>query len=465
MAQHTTLEHKAWGAIKEYSMLHRGDSIVVGVSGGADSVALFDFLCSQKQRMKLTIKACHINHNLRGEESKRDEDFVRQLCLLHDVEFCLLSADVALEAKRLGKGIEETARELRYAFFEECAGDQAKIATAHTLNDSVETFLFRLARGSGARGLRGIPPVRNNIIRPLIGCTRQDVEEHLKAKGIMWMTDSTNLTDVYARNRIRHQVLPELEAINFRALEAIAGAIQRIGNQQQLTEQLAQEAKARAVTRQGIDAQMVLSLPLAVGDELLLEFLEENNITAHSRTIYSMRSVLQYGGKVSLGQKKEFNVFGGVGTIQNIVAETEVFDKVLLIERSCLPQTILTQTGKNVKLAILPVYMLKNQEKINKWDLNYFADYDKISSTAVLRQKQDGDRIALGTRGSRLLKKLYQEAGIPPQDRKSLLVLADDQGVIWAEGFGFDRRVQSENVKDLFIIEVLEESNHGTPHA
>ena len=156
----TQLEQKAWDALRRYNMLQKGDSIAVGVSGGADSVALFDFLCSVRRRLELTLTVCHVNHNLRGAESLRDEAFVRELAAERGAEFRLLTVDAAALAREQGRGVEEAARDLRYGFFAETAGERGRIATAHTLDDSVETFLFRLARGTGAKGLRGIPPVR-----------------------------------------------------------------------------------------------------------------------------------------------------------------------------------------------------------------------------------------------------------------------------------------------------------------
>ncbi|MBQ9109096.1 MAG: tRNA lysidine(34) synthetase TilS, partial [Oscillospiraceae bacterium] len=202
------MKANALKTIAEFHMLTQGDFVAVGVSGGADSVALLSLLCCLRGELDLTLVACHINHNLRGAEAKRDEDFVRRLCDRLGVECRVLSADVAALAREEGRSVEETARQVRYRFFAETAGKRGKIATAHTAADNTETVLLNLARGSGLRGLCGIPPVRGNILRPLIGGTREQTEAWCCQNGLEWVEDSTNAADDYTRNRLRHHAVP-----------------------------------------------------------------------------------------------------------------------------------------------------------------------------------------------------------------------------------------------------------------
>ncbi|MEG1778200.1 MAG: tRNA lysidine(34) synthetase TilS, partial [Angelakisella sp.] len=161
------LDKTARDTINCYHMCGQGDRIAVGVSGGGDSVALLAFLCSVRTELGIEILACHVNHRLRGEESDGDEEFVRTLAERLGVPFRLCTFDAAAEARGAGMGVEEYSRQRRYAFFEECAGTDGRIATAHTLSDAAETMLFNLLRGTGVKGLCGIPRLRGNIIRPL----------------------------------------------------------------------------------------------------------------------------------------------------------------------------------------------------------------------------------------------------------------------------------------------------------
>ena len=174
--------------IAEYGMLKPGEPVLVALSGGADSVALLLSL----RELGYPVRACHLHHGLRGGEADRDERFCRELCAQKGVRLSVRRVDAAAYARETHESVETAARALRYAFFRETAGG-SKTATAHTADDNLETMLFHLARGTGLDGLAGIPPVRDGIVRPLITCTREEVEAFLAARGQGFVTDSTNL--------------------------------------------------------------------------------------------------------------------------------------------------------------------------------------------------------------------------------------------------------------------------------
>ncbi len=214
--------------IREQELIPAGSTVLCAVSGGADSMCLLHVLYGLRARLGFRLIAAHYNHRLRGAESDRDAQFAAQfvsLCCgvtrlpdgstLPAVPLYTGSGDVAGQARLRGTGIEETARDMRYAFLRQTAQEAGAdfIATAHTANDNVETILFNLARGSGLRGLGGIPPRREEIIRPLLTSTRQQVEDYLFHHSLPHVEDSSNANDEYTRNRIRHQVLPVLEDI------------------------------------------------------------------------------------------------------------------------------------------------------------------------------------------------------------------------------------------------------------
>ena len=201
--------------IEKYKLLQNGDKVIVALSGGADSVTLLDMLNSVKEIYNLTIYASHINHGLRGEEADRDENFCKILCKIYNTELFVKKADIKILAKEQKISEELCGRNVRYSYFEELSQNlSAKIATAHTASDNIETLLFNITRGSSVTGAGAITPKRGNIIRPLIMLTREDIEQYCEQNNLEYVTDSTNLTDDYTRNKIRHQVIPVLKQIN-----------------------------------------------------------------------------------------------------------------------------------------------------------------------------------------------------------------------------------------------------------
>ena len=199
-------------AIKSFSLLKKGQNVTVALSGGADSVALLNVLLSLKDELGITVDAAHLNHMIRGAEADRDESFVRDLCRKLGVKLYVERIDIPRFAKENSMSLELAAREKRYAFLKNVSN--GLVATAHTASDNLETLIFNITRGSGLEGLSAIPPKRDIFIRPLLLCTRQDIEKHCEQNNISYVTDSTNLQDEYTRNKIRHNVVPILKTIN-----------------------------------------------------------------------------------------------------------------------------------------------------------------------------------------------------------------------------------------------------------
>ncbi|MBP1577665.1 MAG: tRNA lysidine(34) synthetase TilS, partial [Oscillospiraceae bacterium] len=235
------MKDKVLATIKANQMLKQGDRVIVGLSGGADSVALLCVLLQLKDELGITLSAVHVNHCLRGEESDRDELFCQKLCAEKGINFTAHRINVKSYCEQHKVGTEEGARALRYSIFEE-SDPTAKIATAHTLSDNAETVIMNLARGSALDGLCGIPPVRGRIIRPIIDCSRSDVEEFLAKLGQSYVTDSTNLTDDYSRNRVRHNVIPILKQLNPELERSVKRSCDALREDRMLLDSMAQKA-------------------------------------------------------------------------------------------------------------------------------------------------------------------------------------------------------------------------------
>ncbi len=228
---------------QQYRMIPPGALVTAGVSGGADSVCLLDVLSRLRAEAGFCLQVVHVEHGVRGEESLEDARFVERMCRSLEIPCFTVHVDMYEEARRTGKTPEEAGRDLRYRAFaricQETGSD--RIAVAHNADDQAETVLMNLSRGSGLRGLGGIRPVNGTIIRPLLGCTRQQIESWLREKGIPWREDSTNESDHYTRNRVRHKIVPMLEEeVNPAAALHIAQAAQRLSEAEAYIEAQAQ---------------------------------------------------------------------------------------------------------------------------------------------------------------------------------------------------------------------------------
>lgn len=427
---------------KQTGMLEKGDSVLVCLSGGADSVSLLSVLRQLSESWGLTLYACHLNHCLRGEEARRDEDFVRALCKGWGVPLTVWREDVGKLAKESGRSVEEAAREVRYALFaKEAARLGAKIATAHTLSDDVETVLFHMARGTGLAGLCGIPPVRGNIIRPLLCCTRREVEAYLAEKGLSYVEDSTNADISYSRNRLRHQVVPAFLALN-------PGFEQ---NFRQMTAILKEEEDyLRGQTPVEDRVAALIALHPAIRRRALCALLERAGFAPSFSVVEKVEAVL-------LGKAKQYNLAGQAFVwveegVLRVGKKTEVpyFEAPLSVGRIPL-------FGERVAIvSIIDGESLCNFKIVNKNLSKAILDFDKICGNAIIRQRKTGDFIHLAKRDvGKSLKKLFIEAKVPQSKRGALPVIADSEGVIWAESFGADRRVEvGADTRRILCIEI-----------
>lgn len=320
-------------ALAEYKMIEKGDAVVAALSGGADSVSLLYALTELSAELGITVSACHVNHHLRGEESDADMRFCVELCERLGVELRVLEADVA-SMQQKHESLEECARRVRYDFFAEVSCGK-KLATAHNSNDCAETVLLNLMRGTGLKGLCGVPPVRGNIIRPLILCTRREVEEYCSARGLTWVTDKTNLSTDYTRNRIRHIILPEMLKINGSLFGTMNRMEQSLREDSDFLDGMARQALNDAQTtvrlklpaaegeepswenRPGWKAEALASLPKPVQSRAIKLILNAGGIEPSALRINTARDIIaQGGGKFNPCRGKFFVVKRGVAYIE-----------------------------------------------------------------------------------------------------------------------------------------------------
>ena len=454
----TVLEQKALCALRQYSLFSQGDRIAVGVSGGADSVALLRFLAALRPQFGWDLVVCHIHHGLRGAEADRDECFVRALAEQLGLPCAVSRIDAAALALRDHISVEEAGRTARYAFFAQTAGEGGRIATAHTLDDSIETVLMNLVRGTGLRGLCGIPRIRGNIVRPLLDCTRAEVEDYLGALGQPYCTDSTNLTDDYTRNRIRHDILPRLCELNPNFPGAMARMLPRLAAQQALTDCLAaQSAQQLQAACGGLSRQGLSALPEPVCDRLLLRLLEQNRLPVSAAAVARMTETLRTGGKLDLAARSWFFVAQGDLAAVIYAPPGGIPPVPVPLPQEETPVILPFSPQKSLKLTLCNKIVANTSEKFNISLLKYAIDCDRIKGYSFMRTRRPGDTFIVGKK-QLSLGEAWAAAGIPALLRPALMVLADEQGVLWAEGIGSSSRAAvTENTKQYVIIECQEE--------
>ncbi|MDR2531349.1 MAG: tRNA lysidine(34) synthetase TilS [Oscillospiraceae bacterium] len=295
--------------IKKYNMLSLSGKqcspvrIIVALSGGADSVCLLLALHELRDELNIELQACHVNHKLRGNSSDSDERFVRELCGRLGIELHVRAINVkALQKKH--RSLEECAREARYSYFSEI-GTKAIIATAHTAGDNCETVLFNLVRGTGLRGLCGIPPVRDNIIRPLIETARAEVLAFLEAENAEYVTDESNYSEEFTRNYLRLSVIPQLEKINPSLTDGLTRMCSVLRHDEEYLRMTALLALEEAHVKGGVYKLSILinQLP-AIQSRIISLLLSQNNISPSNLRITSVISLLKTGGKINLARDK-----------------------------------------------------------------------------------------------------------------------------------------------------------------
>lgn len=409
------MENLVLNTIERFSLLDGKKEVTVALSGGADSMSLLYALCNLRKIFGITVKAAHLNHNIRGEEAVRDEEFVKEQCRLLGVELFLETADVPEIARKNGQSLELAARTVRYEFLERVSGGSV-VATAHTASDNLETMLFNLTRGSGAEGLCGIPVKRGIFIRPLLYVTREDVEEYCKKNSIPFVTDSTNLCDDYSRNKIRHNVIPVLKELNPKAEISALKTANALREDSAFITKNAENFLKENLENQKLCLKSFESLDIAVKKRVIVSFVNtvSSDISLETVHINGILKVCEKGSNTSL--PKDMSAVNKKG--------------FLVLE----PQKIQVEPQFNVEIT-------ENTKKINNLFLNSSLDCDKIVGKLVQRTRVAGDSIRLSGRGcTKTLNKWFNELGVDKQERDYIPVLADDKGPVWVYGIGVAQR-------------------------
>lgn len=410
--------------IEKYNMLNKGDGVVLGLSGGPDSVCLFFVLLALKEEYELNIQAVHVNHMIRGEDADEDQEYVESLCKEFDVPLKAVRVDIPALAGESGRSLEEEARIARYEAFEQVAdsmeamGYPTKIAVAHNADDNAETVLFHMARGTGLDGMCGIAPKRGLIIRPLLEVPKQDILDLLNENQVAYCIDGTNAQTDYDRNRIRHNIMPELTQINDRALEHITEMTNRLS---EISEYISLEAKGLLqIAKSGENSlrkRALATAPRVIASQALKEYLsrfmpyEKDVASVH---IESILDLLNEDGErqIQLPYKKTL-----------IISYEDIY--VIDGEEPKKKSTF------NYREFDYKTGMKYPTETYTKW-----FDCDRIGANIVIRTREEGDYLCIDSDGNhKSIQDYFVDEKIPRHLRDEVPLVCDGNHVMWVVGY------------------------------
>ena len=425
-------------------LFDRGDRVICAVSGGADSMALLWSLFLRQEELGIHVSAAHFNHRLRGAESDRDEQFVRDFCTCHGISLTVGSGDVATFAKEHSLSTEEAARALRYAFFDTL--DCEKIALAHHAQDHAETVLHHMMRGSGMRGLCGIASKRGKYIRPFLDVDRAEIEAFLLENNIPWMQDSTNESDDYTRNRIRHEILPLFLRENPNFLRTIRTQSEILRQEDEILDNYAKELLLSAKDGERYRCETILTAPEALQKRALRLIMREKlPQDVASNHISQMQKLLQNpspSATLSLPHGLVMRRIYDRFTVEEAASE-QAFEPFILSQ-----SPVFLPCGWKIEWKIT-----ENLQNFKNSSFQFALSYDMITKHDLLvRSRKSGDALTLSCTKS--LKKWLIEKKIPRHEREILPVFDLNGQVCAVAGLGVDRAFAAESGEKAIVISV-----------
>ncbi|OGC23346.1 tRNA lysidine(34) synthetase TilS [candidate division WOR-1 bacterium RIFOXYB2_FULL_42_35] len=442
------IKEKFIETVNEFKMFKKGDTVLAAVSGGADSVALLNLLASCQEQFKLKLHVAHLNHLLRKNDAELDVRYVQNISQSLGIPAIVEAIDVAEFAKTHKLGIEAAARKVRYGFLERVAEriGANKIAVGHTADDNVETFLMRLLRGSGIKGLCGIPAKRGMIIRPMIRLWRRQIEDYVGSLKLVPRRDYTNYESKYMRSRVRMKLIPQLKLYNLNIKEIILQTILL------LTEDKAYlEAKAEKVLNEVILSRGQDELQLKIARLKEAELPIQGHVLR--RAIYELKGDLldfSYShiqdilAKLDAEEKWELHLPGGAFVLGNRGILTLSRNKPNKIEpvTFCYTLTVpgeieIKEIGKRLVAEVIGRKELGEDPEIA------FLDHDFLAKKLIVRSRSEGDSFSpLGMRGSKKIQDFLIDEKVPEEVRDTIPIVTSGKDIVWVGGMRIDERVK-----------------------
>ena len=433
----TDLSERFREYIDREKLIRPGQTIVIGLSGGADSVCLFNLLSDISRDYDISMVSVHVHHGIRGDEADRDAEFAEEISKKNGAEFVLCRVDAPAYAKEKGLTLEEAARILRYRELERVADEKNAdaIAVAHHKDDQAETVLMNLFRGTGATGLAGIRPRSGKKIRPLLFTSKKEILEYLEENCITFVEDSTNSSKEHTRNRIRSEVLPLIEELYPQAVSHIAAAAEDVevwrayiedeaGRARHIEDSISgSEGSSDRVAR--IDRGAFLSQPKAIREEWIRQ--------AVARVIPARKDVSREHYRM-LADLLESEVTGRRVDLPSMYYAERSYDGLVIGRKgdSCKSRITAEDTCFYTELFDADIINEEIYTFSEEKDYTKYIDYDKITDGLVLRHPREGDYFVLDDKGgTKKLSRYYIDQKIPREQRAEMLVIADGSHVVW----------------------------------
>lgn len=438
---------KVLSYIKDNKLIDSGDKVLIALSGGPDSICLLHILYNLKDELNIELGAAHLNHMLRGEDALGDEQYVKDTCNEMNIECFTKRVNINEYSKKEKLSSEMAGRLVRYGFFDEIIKEYGytKIATAHNANDQAETVLFRLMRGTGLEGLGGIKVKRDNIIRPILCLSRQEVESYIEKNNLKPRIDKTNFEKIYNRNKIRLDMLPYIKE-NFN--EDIIQTINRMASLLQKDNEFIEELSFNIYKKYCIEKEeyFIIKEEVFSQSEVVVNRIIRNAITRFSKSHYDfeMKHIYEIYNLAKSGTGKAIdlpnkiyaeNIYGDIYIKNKIEKEIIKYDtneiKILIEE---LEGEKFEFRDLEFKFSVIDNYKnAKADTKQNKFE-KYF-NFDKIQKDITIRTRKDGDKlIPLGMTGSKKLKDIFINMKIPKEQREIIPLLCFDNNISWVVG-------------------------------
>jgi len=448
-----TIEQKGLKFIDENHLIEKGDKVLVALSGGADSVFLLYFLLKFKKRFGINLAAFHLNHRLRGKSANDDEKFCVRICSDHNIELVHTSKDLKSLSKKMKVSVEEAAREIRYSELRKAAKKLkcSKIATAHNANDNVETILLNLFKGTGIKGLTGIPITRQNIIRPILCLSSEEIRQYLKKNNIPFRVDESNLQSEYERNFLRNEIIPKLKSrLNPQLEEKINNTARIISEVNSFVEKQSEKFVKKSIKIKtneiDIDINALKKLDESLFSIILKTVIENNfEIELSSENIYSTMELLnlQTGRIVQLKQ----NVFVSKERNKLVIRKRDIRKKDKPVQN--------IRVGQNVKIEGRTISITEVNRKMIKFTSDKSVEFifaDDLKKNFEIRKWKAGDKFQpIGMKGTKKISDYLADEKIPSSEKKDKLVLTNNGKIVWVIGLRIDERfkVKKETKKIL----------------
>jgi tRNA(Ile)-lysidine synthase len=478
--------NKVLETIKHNNLIDRGDTVLVGVSGGPDSICLLHVLFVLKEELDIKLYAAHINHMLRGEFADEDQEYVSRFCSHLNIDLFTKKYNIKDIAAKKRISLEEAGREVRYSFFELCSLkiNANRIAVGHNKNDQAETILMNIIRGTGIEGLKGMDYCRNKVIRPLLDTNREEIEKYCEEHKLNPRIDSTNYESIYTRNMVRLKLVPYIDHLfNTKVVDTIYRMSLLIRDEYDFMDYYTETQYEKSIANINKNSVCLFTREISENHIAIAKRIIRRAITdvkgslkdiesIHIQDVYSLCTEGRAGAEIHLpGGMRVSKSYDTVKIFYpnqdnapvdfevsvNIPGSTTVKQYNFLINASIIDISLINSTERNVNNEV------ENYKKIMYNSLIQFFDYDKLSTGINIRNRRNGDVFfPYKSNGTKKLKEFFIDNKIPRNIRSSIPLIAMGNEIVWIVGYKIsDKYKVTENTKRVLKLEYIKSNSNG----